>query len=36
MSFAVAVNLLFAGVLSLTFPSMVKAFTSQGAFGFYA
>ncbi|KAI9867688.1 MAG: hypothetical protein M1813_008488 [Trichoglossum hirsutum] len=36
MSFAVAVNLLFAGVLSLTFPSMVKKFTPQGAFGFYA
>ncbi|KAI9716467.1 MAG: hypothetical protein M1812_005362 [Candelaria pacifica] len=36
MSFAVSVNLTFAAILSLTFPSMVTAFDTIGAFGFYA
>ncbi|RJE23522.1 galactose-proton symport [Aspergillus sclerotialis] len=36
MAFAVAVNLGFASVLSITFPRMLAAMTSTGAFGFYA
>ncbi|KAI9695802.1 MAG: hypothetical protein M1836_006068 [Candelina mexicana] len=36
MSLAVSVNLTFAAILSLTFPSMVAAFHTVGAFGFYA
>jgi sugar porter (SP) family MFS transporter len=36
MSWAVATCLFWASVLSLTFPSMVLAFTITGAFGFYA
>jgi sugar porter (SP) family MFS transporter len=36
MSWAVATNLFWAAVLSLTFPRMHSAFGSPGAFGFYA
>jgi hypothetical protein len=36
MSWAVATNNFWASVLSLTFPRMLLALTSQGAFGFYA
>ncbi|MCJ1381085.1 hypothetical protein MMC17_004194 [Xylographa soralifera] len=36
MGFAVATNLLWAAVLSLTFPSMRSAMGDTGAFGFYA
>ncbi|KAK9350301.1 hypothetical protein V1523DRAFT_436446 [Lipomyces doorenjongii] len=36
MSWAVATNLFWASVLSLTFPRMLAAFGSQGSFGFYA
>ncbi|KAJ5287193.1 Major facilitator superfamily domain general substrate transporter [Penicillium angulare] len=36
MAWAVAVNNLGAAALSLTFPYMLRAFTPQGAFGFYA
>ncbi|KAL2003984.1 hypothetical protein VTN02DRAFT_1280 [Thermoascus thermophilus] len=36
MAWAVATNNFWASVLSLTFPYMLRAFTSQGAFGFYA
>lgn len=36
MSWAVATNLFWASVLSLTFPRILSAFTSTGAFGFYA
>lgn len=36
MSWAVATNGFWATVLSLTFPYMLRAFTPQGAFGFYA
>ncbi|KJA22446.1 hypothetical protein HYPSUDRAFT_67116 [Hypholoma sublateritium FD-334 SS-4] len=36
MSFAVATNLFWASVLSLTFPRILGAFGSVGAFGFYA
>ncbi|KAK9459722.1 uncharacterized protein V1516DRAFT_687450 [Lipomyces oligophaga] len=36
MSWAVATNNFWAAALSLTFPRMLKALTSQGAFGFYA
>ncbi|RMZ83128.1 hypothetical protein DV738_g1249, partial [Chaetothyriales sp. CBS 135597] len=36
MSWAVATNNFWASVLSLTFPRMLRAFTPQGAFGFYA
>ena len=36
MSFAVATNLFWAAVLSLTFPRLLAAFTATGAFGFYA
>ena len=36
MSFAVATNNFWASVLSLTLPRMLRAFTSQGTFGFYA
>lgn len=36
MSWAVATNNFWAAVLSLTFPYMLRAFTPQGAFGFYA
>lgn len=36
MAFAVFINLLFAGVLGLTFPAMKTAMTPLGAFCFYA
>ncbi|PFH46025.1 hypothetical protein AMATHDRAFT_156846 [Amanita thiersii Skay4041] len=36
MSWAVATNLFWASVLSLTFPRLIAAFTPTGAFGFYA
>ena len=36
MAFAVATNLFWAAVLSLTFPRLLAAFTATGAFGFYA
>lgn len=36
MAFAVATNLFWAAVLSLTFPRLLAAFTPTGAFGFYA
>ncbi|RMD42793.1 hypothetical protein DV735_g2371, partial [Chaetothyriales sp. CBS 134920] len=36
MSWAVATNNFWAAVLSLTFPRMLRAFTPQGAFSFYA
>ncbi|EME88793.1 uncharacterized protein MYCFIDRAFT_51227 [Pseudocercospora fijiensis CIRAD86] len=36
MAWAVCINNTFAGILSLTFPRMQKAFTPTGAFGFYA
>ncbi|KAL1869994.1 hypothetical protein VTK73DRAFT_2837 [Phialemonium thermophilum] len=36
MSWAVATNNFWAGVLSLTFPRMLIAMTATGAFGFYA
>lgn len=36
MAFAVATNLFWASVLSLTFPRLLAAFTPVGAFGFYA
>lgn len=36
MSWAVATNNFWATVLSLTFPYMLRSFTPQGAFGFYA
>jgi MFS family permease len=36
MAFAVFVNMLFAGVLGLTFPAMKTAMTPLGAFCFYA
>lgn len=36
MSWAVATNNFWASVLSLTFPRMLTAMTSTGAFGFYA
>lgn len=36
MSWAVATTLFWASVLSLTFPRMLAAFGSTGAFGFYA
>ncbi|KAF8503867.1 hypothetical protein JB92DRAFT_3084245 [Gautieria morchelliformis] len=36
MSWAVATNLFWASVLSLTFPRLLAAFGPQGAFGFYA
>jgi hypothetical protein len=36
MSWAVATNNFWASVLSLTFPRMLRAFSPQGAFGFYA
>jgi len=36
MSWAVATNNFWASVLSLTLPRMLRAFTSQGTFGFYA
>ncbi|KAI9747110.1 MAG: hypothetical protein M1835_002225, partial [Candelina submexicana] len=36
MSLAVSVNLTFAAILSVTFPKMVAAFDTVGAFGFYA
>jgi MFS family permease len=36
MAWAVATNNFWASVLSLTFPWMLRAFTPQGAFGFYA
>ncbi|KAJ7209573.1 hypothetical protein GGX14DRAFT_630806 [Mycena pura] len=36
MSFAVATNLFWASVLSVTFPRILHAFGAVGAFGFYA
>lgn len=36
MAWAVATNNFWAAVLSLTFPWMLRSFTPQGAFGFYA
>ncbi|PPQ89516.1 hypothetical protein CVT25_012188 [Psilocybe cyanescens] len=36
MSWAVATNFFWAGVVSLTFPRMLGTFGSVGAFGFYA
>ncbi|PVH68644.1 hypothetical protein DL98DRAFT_506666 [Cadophora sp. DSE1049] len=36
MSWAVATNNFWAAVLGLTFPRLLRAFTPQGAFGFYA
>ena len=36
MSWAVATNNFWASVLSLTFPRMLSAMSSTGAFGFYA
>jgi sugar porter (SP) family MFS transporter len=36
MAFAVATNMFWASVLSLTFPRILNAFTAVGAFGFYA
>ncbi|KAJ6536340.1 hypothetical protein B0H19DRAFT_962966 [Mycena capillaripes] len=36
MSFAVATNLFFASVLSVTFPRILHVFGAVGAFGFYA
>ncbi|KAJ7128898.1 hypothetical protein C8R43DRAFT_1090095 [Mycena crocata] len=36
MSFAVAINLFFAAVLSVTFPRILHSFGPIGAFGFYA
>jgi len=36
MAFAVATNLFWAAVLSLTFPRLLAAFGPTGAFGFYA
>ena len=36
MGFAVATNLFWAAVLSITFPRLLAAFTPTGAFGFYA
>jgi hypothetical protein len=36
MAWAVAINLIFAGVLGLTFPPMVAAMGQIGAFCFYA
>jgi hypothetical protein len=36
MSWAVATNGFWATILGLTFPYMLRSFTPQGAFGFYA
>lgn len=36
MGFAVATCLFWAAVLSMSFPSILAAFTPTGAFGFYA
>lgn len=36
MSWAVATNNFWATILSLTLPRMLRAFTAQGVFGFYA
>ncbi|KAF8527257.1 hypothetical protein JB92DRAFT_2868261 [Gautieria morchelliformis] len=36
MSWAVATNLFWAAVLSVSFPRILAAFTATGAFGFYA
>ncbi|KAF8635108.1 hypothetical protein AX15_000546 [Amanita polypyramis BW_CC] len=36
MAWAVSTNLFYASLLSLTFPRMLAALTSTGAFGFYA
>ena len=35
MAFAVATNLFWTAVLSLTFPRLLAAFTATGPFGFY-
>ena len=36
MGFAVAVNLFWAGILTVVFPRMIDAFTSTGAVAFFA
>lgn len=36
MSLSVAVNLFFAGVLTLVFPRMIAVFDATGAIGFFA
>jgi hypothetical protein len=36
MAWAVAINLGFAAVLSISFPRLLAAMGSTGAFGFYA
>ncbi|KAF2138546.1 uncharacterized protein K452DRAFT_301081 [Aplosporella prunicola CBS 121167] len=36
MSWAVATNNFWASILSITFPRLLRAFTPQGTFGFYA
>lgn len=36
VAWAVAVTNFFSAVLALTFPRLLRAFTPQGAFGFYA
>lgn len=36
MSLAVAVNLFFAGILTVAFPRMTTAFGPTGALGFFA
>lgn len=36
MSFAVAINLFFASILTVTFPRLTKVFGPTGALGFFA
>lgn len=36
MSLSVAVNLFFAGILTLIFPQMTSVFGATGALGFFA
>lgn len=36
MSLSVAINLFFAGVLTLVFPRMISVFGAAGAVGFFA
>lgn len=36
MGFAVATNLFWAAMLTITFPRMLAAMTALGAFAFYA
>jgi len=36
MSLAVAVNLFFAGILTVAFPRMISAFGPTGAIAFFA